>query len=101
MTDKLARASIKAVEYWPNYLKCCVAKVRSGMENAKLLGKVFIVNLSAPANYKRTECTFCHAPSPKFEARIIAEGRWAGYATSLDWLDIDEGIYSPERREQG
>lgn len=86
MTAKLVKARPKAVEYLPEWAKCCDQAVKRD----QALGEI-MVNLADVRVEPAAPCKFCGVTLPKANEVMIASGIGSGYCFPIEMLDIDEG----------
>lgn len=82
---QLVRARPKAVEYLPEWAKCC-AKAQIVRDE---LGEIFI-DLATAREEKESSCKYCGASLPSWKSAKIVGGEFAGFLCPFEYLDLDE-----------
>jgi hypothetical protein len=85
--SRLVRARIKAVEFLPEWARCCPEAI----EHDQRIGETF-ADLSRQGT-RRGVCRFCGAVRGFHKTVWTQDERNAG-VVAIDLLDLDEGIYS-------
>lgn len=84
--NRLVRARPKAVEYLPEWAKCCA----EGMAADQILGEI-TVDLDDASERTGFVCNHCYAPFPTYVSVRMIDGRGKGLKMALDVLGLDEG----------
>lgn len=83
MTAKLVKARPKAVEYLPEWAKCCEARIAATLSEGELT-----LDISDTSGEDGLTCTFCGTECPCDPmARDVADDTWVHIAE----YDLDEG----------
>ena len=92
---KFVRAKPKNIEELEQIFNCCEEMKKATRKHAELLQDGITVCDPPTAFYPLHACPFCGTPIIERRAYKIAEGPYAGLATVINCLDLDEGEYHP------